>query len=146
MQRFRRTIGLVTLSILAGVSLAGCSLVDELAHKKTSESYDSASAFEEASDVEAAWIPADATQIVIARSTSADDVSILLRSSSELDAEACVEVARSSAPSYYIKDSPDVYDHDEVFACGAWSIVRADTGWFGWTPNHPDERRAAASQ
>lgn len=146
MQRFRRTFGILTLSALAVSSLAGCSLVDELAHKQKSEEYASASAFETESDLDAAWVPSDATDIRIVRSTTADDASVLLLSPSELDAEDCFEVPRASAPAYSIEGSPEVYGQDEVFACGTWSVVAAEGGWFGWTPNHPDERTVPVSQ
>lgn len=33
-----------------------------------------------------------------------------------------------------------------VFACGDWSVMAADDGWYGWTPNSEEERSAAAAE
>ena len=34
---------------------------------------------------------------------------------------------------------------EHVFAGGTWSVVPTDAGWFGWTPNHPDEAAQSPS-
>jgi hypothetical protein len=52
-------------------------------------------------------------------------------------------VPRQSANVYAFDDTPDVYAMDTLWACGVWSVVPTDTGWFGWTPNSPDEEAAS---
>ncbi|WP_210098914.1 hypothetical protein [Microbacterium phyllosphaerae] len=42
--------------------------------------------------------------------------------------------------------TPDPYKAKTVFACGDWSVVASDDGWFGWTPNSEEERNAAAAE
>lgn len=88
---------------------------------------------------------ADTSAITERTSTieKAPDAVILLTSSSSLSDE-CTEVERSSAPSWVLDDAPDAYKAKTVLACGDWSVIPTDDGWFGWTPNSDEERTAAA--
>ncbi|WP_214466423.1 hypothetical protein [Microbacterium flavescens] len=142
----RTSARLAALALVAAAAVAvpGCAVVDELVYKQRSSSFDALADAPDASVAHAAWVPADATDIQIVESTNADagNATLLLTSSAPLDPDLCVEVDRQSAPSYAIDGAPEIYGENgaaTVFACGAWSVVASDDGWFGWTPNHPDE-------
>jgi hypothetical protein len=140
MIRHRRTAALLLAAVIpAAMVLSGCSVVDELVyHERTAE-------FETASDLTmewpgmAAWVPDDASDIRIRESTEGDVASLLLTSDSSLDTVLCAEVDRLSAPALTVEGAPDPYTIADAFACGAWTVVAADDGWYGWTPNAPDE-------
>lgn len=127
------------------VSLTGCSAVDSILHKQSTSTFDDVGAFRDGTELDASWAPADSTAITARTSTvdAASDAVILLTSSSSLPGE-CVEVERSSAPAWVLDDAPDPYKAEAVFACGEWSVISADDGWYGWTPNSEAERTAAA--
>ncbi len=133
---------------VAGVALSGCAVIDELAYHQRSSSYEDLAAASESSPAHAEWVPDDARSIRITESTQPDAANavILLTSSSALEPEVCTEVDRQSAPSYTLDGAPDVYKADTVFACGEWSVVPAEDGWLGWTPNHPDEQAQSAGR
>lgn len=134
--------------ILAGLlSLTGCSAYDSLVHKQATSTFDDATAFDDGAEVDADWIPVDATEITVRTSTieKASDAVILLTSASAL-ADDCVEVERRSAPAWVLDDAPDPYTATTVFACGDWSVMATDDGWYGWTPNSEEERRAASTE
>jgi len=128
--------------VAAALALSGCAVIDELAYHQRSSSYDDVAAAPESSPAHVEWIPDDARSIRITESTLPDAANavVLLTSSSSLDPQLCTEVDRQSGPSYGIDGAPDVYKIDTVFACGDWSVVPSDDGWFGWTPNHPEEQ------
>lgn len=131
-----------TLLVLAVASLSGCSMVEEQFNKQRSSSFASVDEAPAASAAHESWVPADATDIHIVEATleGAEDASILFTSGSPLDPALCSEVPRLSGPSYTIDGAPDSFSTDTVFACGDWSVIASETGWFGWAPNHPDER------
>jgi hypothetical protein len=133
--------------ILAGVlSLTGCSAYDSLVHKQATSTFDDAGAFHDGAEVDAEWVPADATGITMRTSTLEDsqDAVILLTSDAALP-DDCVEVERQSAPTWSLDDAPDPYEATTVFACGDWTVMATGNGWYGWTPNSDDERNAAAA-
>lgn len=130
-------------ALVLTASLSGCSIVDEVAHHRTSDAYRTADDLE-AAGVDAPWVPADARDLRLARSTDGGLASLLAIESSPLDPERCTEVPRLSAPELPVDGAPDPYDADTVFVCGDWSVVPAGDGWYGWTPNVPGERDAAA--
>lgn len=137
------TLGLAGI-VAATTALSGCAALEGVFTKQQSAEYATAADAGEAG-IDAEWIPADATDIRVTRSTAADapDAVVLLASAADLAPGVCAEVERQSAPSYSIDGAPDVYAADTVFACGAWSVVAADGGWYGWTPNHPHEAEQA---
>lgn len=129
-------------AVLLPVALlaTGCSsLIDELVYKEKHLSFTDAAALADGWDRTPAWIPGDAKDIAGSASTQAADAALLLRSDEELDPALCTVVPRQSAPVYALSDAPNVYEMDEVYACGEWSVVATKDGWLGWTPNHPDE-------
>lgn len=133
--------------IVAGLlALTGCSAYDSLVHKYATSTFDDANDFEKDAEVDAPWIPADATDITVRTSTLEDaaDAVILLTSDSPLAGD-CGEVDRRSAPSWVLDDAPDPYEAGTVFVCGDWSVIEGDGVWFGWTPNSPEEREAASA-
>lgn len=129
------------------LSLTGCSAYDSLVHKQATSTFDDVAAFDDGGEVDAEWIPADATAITVRTSTIEDaaDAVILLSSDSAL-ADDCAEVERYSAPAWVLDDAPDPYKAKTVFACGDWSVIASGDGWFGWTPNSEEERNAAAAE
>ncbi|WP_139305238.1 hypothetical protein [Microbacterium hydrocarbonoxydans] len=142
-----RTLVAVPALFLAGaLALTGCSAYDSLVHKQATSTFEDADAFSNDADVDAEWVPADATDITVRTSTVEDaaDAVILLTSDAAL-AEECAEVERYSAPSWVLDDAPDPYKAKTVFACGDWSVMDTGSGWYGWTPNSEEERDAAAA-
>lgn len=132
--------------LLAGLlSLAGCSAYDSLVHKQATSTFDDAAAFHEGAEVDADWIPADAAEITVRTSTLEDaaDAVILLSGDAALP-PSCVEVERFSAPAWTLDGAPDPYAAKTVFACGDWSVMPTDDGWYGWTPNSEEEKAATA--
>lgn len=121
-------------------SLAGCSAVGDALQREASGSFDTREELVEEWGKEAPWLPADAESIVTRESTAGAPASLSALSASDLDPGQCAEVERRSAPTIALEDAPDVYKIDEVYACGDWSVVATEDGWYGWTPNHPDER------
>lgn len=135
------SLALATTGMLAfGSLLAGCAVIDQVAYKRQSATFDTRTALAD-SGVDAPWVPGDAGDIRVTRTTQPDavDAAVLLTSTQALDPEMCVEVPRQSAPSYPLEDAPDAYEADTVFACGTWSVIPSADGWFGWTPNNPGE-------
>ncbi len=127
--------------VLTAGALSGCSsLIDELAHHQRSGSY-AALADVPAGELDAPWLPADATEIELTRTTDADasDAAVLVQSETDLDAALCAPVERQSAPAYALEGAPDVYKISDAFACGTWTVVATEDGWLGWTPGDPDE-------
>lgn len=141
----RTALAAPTLIVVGLLSLTGCSAYDSLVHKQATSTFDDTTAFDDGAEVDAEWIPADATEITVRTSTIEDaaDAVILLTSGSALS--DCTEVKRHSAPSWVLDGAPDPYKAKTVFACGDWSVVASDDGWFGWTPNSEEERNAAAA-
>ncbi len=136
-----RTSALLLLSALTAVSLVGCAIGDALQNEKASE-FPTAADVAERWEKSAPWLPDDATGILTREAPGADPAVLLATSSAPLDTEQCVEVERFSAPAYSVEGAPDPFV-DTVFACGDWAVIPADGGWYGWTPNHPDEKAAS---
>lgn len=141
----RMTFAVPALIIAGALSLSGCSVYDGLVHKQATSTFDDVEAFDDAAEVDADWVPADASAITVRTSTIDDaaDAVILLSSESPLAAD-CVEVDRYSAPAWTLEEAPDPYTAKTVFACGDWTVMATPAGWYGWTPNSEEERSAAA--
>ena len=133
--RFSALFAAVPLAVV----LSGCSVVDELAHKMRSVSYDTAAEVTAEWEGDAPWLPSDAIDISIRESTVNDTAVVLVTSDATLDPELCTDVPRQSAPAYQVDGAPSAYDASDAFACGAWTVMAAENGWLGWTPSHPDE-------
>ncbi|GAA3214343.1 hypothetical protein [Microbacterium terregens] len=140
-RRTSRVIFLAAGLVAATLALQGCAVVDELVYKQRSSAFPTAEAAREAWDLDAAWVPADAKDVRVVESTvaGASDAVLLVSSDTALDPALCAEVIRQSGAGYTIDGAPDAYRADTVFACGPWSVIPSDEGWFGWTPNHPNE-------
>ncbi|MDR6142805.1 hypothetical protein QE375_002359 [Microbacterium foliorum] len=140
----RTALASSALIVVGLMSLTGCSAYDSIVHKQATSTFDDVEAFDDGAEVDAGWIPADATEITVRTSTIEDaaDAVVLLSSGSALG-DDCTEVERSSAPAWVLDDAPDPYTAKTVFACGDWSVMSADGGWFGWTPNSDEERNVA---
>ncbi|GAA3214004.1 hypothetical protein [Microbacterium terregens] len=127
------------IAVPLAIALSGCSVVDEVAHKMKSVSFATAAEVSDEWKGDAAWLPSDATDIMIRESTVNDTAVILATSAAALDPELCSVVPRRSQPVYELDGAPSAYDATEAYACGQWTVMAAEDGWFGWTPNHPDE-------
>ncbi|GAA3654113.1 hypothetical protein [Microbacterium marinilacus] len=134
----------LTAAVLAVAT--GCAAIEDALHKERSLSFETLHDLAEGWDREVSWFPADATGIRIAESSIAADASVLLASSQELDPDLCAPSDRLSAPSYQVDGAPDVYAASDAYACGAWTVIAAPGGWYGWTPNHSDERAASPTE
>ncbi|AQY02669.1 hypothetical protein [Microbacterium foliorum] len=139
----RTALASSALIVVGLMSLTGCSAYDSIVHKQATSTFDDVVTFDDGAEVDAGWIPADATEITVRTSTMEDaaDAVILFSSGSAL--ADCPEVERTSAPTWVLDDAPDPYTAKTVFACGDWSVMSTDGGWFGWTPNSDEERSAA---
>lgn len=134
-----------SLALLVAVPVAfvlsGCSVVDQVAHKMRTVSFGTAAELTDKWKGNASWLPSDATDIEIRESTVNDTAVIFATSDATLDPELCTVVPRQSAPAYQLDGAPSAYAASEVFACGEWTVMTAEDGWLGWTPNHPDEAK-----
>ncbi|MET0843647.1 MAG: hypothetical protein ABWY23_07340 [Mycetocola sp.] len=135
-----RLLPALALALPLGIALSGCSVIDEVAHKMRTEHFDTAAELADDWQGDAPWLPSDATDIRIRESTINDTAVILATSGTDLDPAVCTPVSRQSAPAYSMDDAPDVYAADEVYACGVWTVMASDDGWYGWNPGHRDEQ------
>ncbi len=133
-----RLLTLSALMLASAAALSGCSIIDTLSNEKASE-YDSSAALVAEWEKSAPWLPSDATDIRIRETPDAAPAVLLATSSGDLDPATCVETERLSAPAFSVEGSPSPFV-DRAFACGDWTVIPTDDGWFGWTPNHPDEQ------
>lgn len=127
-------------AILLLTSLTGCSAVSDALYGEASHEFSSHDQMVEQWSKEAPWLPADASSILIREKTDGDPASLTADSATPLDPELCGEVERRSASTFALDNTPDVFKIDRVYACGDWAVVATDDGWYGWTPNHPDEQ------
>lgn len=140
--RVTKSLFFVATATLALFTVTACSAVEEITSQQHSSSFADVSAMKKDSDLEVRWMPSDATSIRLVETTreGAEDATVLLDSASDLDPAICAPVDRLSAPSLSVEGAPDVYTLASVYACGEWSVAPAADGWYGWTPNHPDEQ------
>jgi hypothetical protein len=144
----RRTALIPTTVLLLGMpALSGCSAVDGILHKQSTQSFDDLESFRADAAVDAGWVPSDATDITVRTSTLKDaaDAVVLVRSAEASLPGDCVAAPRTSAPAWVLDDAPSAYEADEVWVCGNWSVIPAEDGWYGWTPNSDEEQQAARS-
>ncbi len=142
----RPAVFALAVVVPATVLLSGCSIVDEVLYHERSVEFATAAELTTGWAGSAPWVPDDATDIRLREKTEGDVATIILTSAeTELDPAVCVGVERRSAPVFAVEEAPDVFKLDEVQACGDWAVMPAAGGWFGWTPNHPDEQAASPS-
>jgi hypothetical protein len=141
----RRTVAALALTLIAAAALTGCTAVSNVLQKEKTGEFADVAALEDW-DGSAPWVPSDATDIRTHESTDGKVAVLLLDSSTDLDAALCAEIDRESAPAFSIEGAPDVFTTDRAFACGDWTVVPADDGWYGWTPSDPDEKAASPEQ
>jgi hypothetical protein len=133
----------VTVALIAAFSIAaltGCSSIQGALQKESSVEFDTAADVADAWDRTAPWLPEDATDIRIQQATEGDPAVLLATSDAELDPALCAETDRQSAATFTVDGAPDSYAADSVLACGDWAVIPTDDGWYGWTPNHPNEK------
>ena len=136
-----RTATTATLAaLLLLVPLAGCSAVSDVMHREAAHEFATRAELVDGWGKTAPWLPADATAILTRESTAGDPAVLSAAGAADLDPAQCVEVDRRSAPVFSLEGAPDVYKTDRVYACGDWAVIVTDDGWYGWTPNHPDEK------
>lgn len=123
------------------VTLTGCATIGDVFTRQASHAFATRDELAREWTKEAPWLPADAEAIVTRESTAGDPASLIAISGEALSAELCTEVERQSAPHFTLEGAPDIYKIDRVFACGDWAVAATDDGWYGWTPNHPAEKR-----
>ena len=136
-----RSALIVLAAAAVGLALPGCAVIDEVAYNQRSSTYETLADAPADSVAHAEWVPTDAHDVRIIENARGEntDATVLLASASALDPAVCVGFDRQSAPDYVIDGQPDAYEAETVFACGKWSVIPADDGWLGWTPNHPEE-------
>jgi hypothetical protein len=93
-----------------------------------------------------AWLPADATQIKTRKAAAGGPAILSATTTAQLDVSQCAETTRQSAPTYSDVWSPENVYVDRVFACGDWAVIKTGSGWYGWTPNDPDEKAVSPAQ
>jgi hypothetical protein len=137
-----RSMSLVILGAMSALALAGCAAIGDTLQNESSIEFDTAAEVADEWEDTAPWLPDDATRIQIHQSVGGGPAILLSTSEGELDPSLCVETERKSAATFTQDWSPESYV-DTVFACGDWAVIPTETGWYGWTPNHPDERAAS---
>jgi len=133
---------------IGAVALTGCSTLTEQLQNERSSEFQSTTDLQERWDKTAPWLPADATQIRTHESTEGDPAILSATTDAELDSSQCAETPRQSAPAFAQPWSPkdkDVFV-DAAFACGDWTVIAIPGGWYGWTPNDPDEKAESPAQ
>ncbi|MDJ0377043.1 hypothetical protein [Cryobacterium sp. PH31-L1] len=132
---------------LTALALTGCSNIIEQVQREKSLEFPSVPILTEEWDQRADWLPADATQITIREAAAGGGPAILAATTnSDLDPMQCAETDRQSAPTYAEDWSPDDVYVDRVFACANWAVIKTADGWYGWTPNDPDELAVSPAQ
>lgn len=131
---------------VTGLALTGCSsVIDKIQREKTNQ-FASTQELARNWDRTADWLPTDSTQIRIREASAGDPAILAATTKIDLDPAQCAETERQSAPIYSDDWSPtDVYV-DRIFACGDWAVIKTDGGWYGWTPNDPDEKAVSPAQ
>lgn len=135
------TLPMALIAAVSVVALTGCAGIKDALQNESSVDFGTTAELTAQWGKSAPWLPEDATGIRIHQSVKGDPAILLSTSASELDPSLCVETVRKSAATFSEEWSPDSYV-DTVFACGDWAVIPTDTGWYGWTPNHPDEKAA----
>lgn len=131
---------------LAGLTLTGCTSITDLLQREASNQFTSVEDLAQNWDMEAAWLPADATQIKIHESTAGGTAILSATTDAQLDVSQCAETDRQSAPAFSESWSPENEYVDRAFACGDWAVIETSNGWYGWTPNDPDEKAVSPAQ
>ncbi|RLP82907.1 hypothetical protein D9V34_06565 [Mycetocola lacteus] len=133
-----RILALAGAALALSITVTGCAGFDEMVTRTKAASFQDRDALIK-SGITADWVPADAHRIRGARSLDNADMSVLISSKTKLDPRKCPRKQRQSTPSFVLAGAPNAYAAKEVYACGEWSVIPTRNGWFGWTPNHPQE-------
>lgn len=141
----RAALALAATTAVA-LSLTGCTSIQQMLQHESTGTFADTETLVADWDKTAPWLPADATDISVHESTDGDPASLVATSDAALDLSQCAEVDRQSAPTFAIDGTPNIYKIDTVYACGDWAVVPTDDGWYGWTPNDPDEKAASPAQ
>jgi hypothetical protein len=136
-----RRISIAAAALVTAATLAGCSVADTLQNETSSE-FDSVTALTKKWDLPVAWLPADSTDIHTHSAINGDIAIVGVTSSAALDPAICAVTERKSGPVYEQDWSPNPYV-DIAWACGDWTVIGTDDGWYGWTPNDPGEQKAS---
>jgi hypothetical protein len=139
-----RTISVAVLAAVALAALTGCAGIQDSLQNESSVEFDTAADVATGWDKTAPWLPEDATDIRIHETPEGDPAVLLSTSDAPLDPSLCVETERQSAATFTEDWSPDSYAAETVFACGDWAVIPTGNGWYGWTPNSPDEKTSSA--
>lgn len=146
MKSSKRFLPLSAAIVIASLALGGCSdLANQLQPTKDAD-FSSAQDLAENWNQPAEWVPADATEIKTQEASAGGPAILAATTDTELDASLCSETDRQSAPVYSEAWSPEDVYVDSVFACGNWAVMKTDTGWYGWTPNDPDEKAVSPNK
>jgi hypothetical protein len=124
-------------ALVAALALSGCSQIHDGLTGEASHAFSSATDLDGNWDRDLPWLPEDSGDIRVHESRGEPAV-LRLVSDAELDPAQCAEVERLSGPAFDEEWSPDAYV-DQAWACGDWTLIPTDDGWYGWTPNDPDE-------
>ena len=138
--RIRTAAAVPLAAALVLVTLTGCADIQDAVQRQASGEFATRAELVQDWKKQAPWLPADAQSIITRESTITDEASLTTLSDADLDPAQCAEVERRSAPLFTLEHAPDVYKIERAFACGDWSVVATDDGWYGWTPNHPAEK------
>jgi hypothetical protein len=132
------TLALLPLTALAVTALSGCAVLDDLRHESGAD-FATVAELDAGWDKSVPWLPADATGIRTREATNGDSAILKATTDTELDSAKCAEIDRQSAPVYEQDWSPNAFV-DSAWVCGDWTVIPTDDGWYGWTPNDPDEK------
>lgn len=133
-----RILPLAAFALISVSALSGCALIDAAQNEQGFE-FDTTASMAENWDKTADWVPGDATDIRTWGAIDGDTAILRATTDESLDPALCVAVERQSGPVYDRDWSVDPYLTD-AWACGDWTVIATDDGWYGWTPGHPDEK------
>lgn len=129
----------LSLFTVVATALVGCAAITQAFHHEVDRT------FTDVHDMgnwvgDADWVPADATNVRV--HSTVNGMTAVVRVTSHSALTGCTATARASlwsfAPSWVPSTAPDT-----VFACGAWSVIPVDGGYFGWTASATDADPAA---
>ena len=136
--------GVALFAASAVLLLTGCSDLVEEWTGEVSREFGSAAELADDWNRPVSWLPEDATRIRLHHSLEGSEAVLGAISATALDPAVCAETARQSGPAYTREWSPWAY-LDRAWACGEWTVIATDDGWYGWTPSGPDEMAASPS-
>jgi hypothetical protein len=133
---------LVIVTTMGMLALSGCTQISDALHHESTVSFSSTKSLDQNWNRKASWVPSGGTHILIHEASSAPSAILAVRSKKSLNTSECKKSVRRSGPVFSQPWAPKNAFVQNAYICGDWDVIATKSGWFGWTPNSPDERAA----